>query len=163
MALVAFTGETVVMFAFVLLEESGLDDHLRKVTDFIGCVYLVTVVVISSEGLDGFDAIDRAWGLVIARYGDVSVFGVTFVLTQEALEYAFWMTFSQGQKKEVAAAVIREDTTAERLQFSLVAAFVAVIMQSFACSVILAFYKESTSINEQHRRRAVVSSVFCIH
>jgi hypothetical protein len=135
------------------------------VTDFIGCVYLVTVVVISSEGLDGFDAIDRAWGLVVARYGDVSVFGVTFVLTQEAL----WMTFSQGQEKEVEAAVIREDTAAEMLQFSLVAAFVAVIMQSFACSVILAFYKESTSINEQHRRKAVVSSVYastdkaCLH
>ena len=49
LALVVFIGETVVTFAFVLLEESGLDDHLRKLTDFIGCVHLVTVVVISSK------------------------------------------------------------------------------------------------------------------
>jgi len=77
LALVVFIGETVVTFAFVLLEESGLDDHLRKLTDFIGCVYLVTVVVISSEGLYGFGAIDRAWGLVVARYDDVFVIGLT--------------------------------------------------------------------------------------
>ena len=76
MALVVFTGQTLVMFAFVSLEESGLG-HLRKLTDFIGCVHLVTVVVISSEGLYGFGAIDRAWGLVVARYDDVSVFGLT--------------------------------------------------------------------------------------
>ena len=44
---------------------------------------------------------------MVARYDDVSVFGLTFVLTQEALEYALWMTFSQGHEKgEVEAAVI---------------------------------------------------------
>lgn len=75
---------------------------------------------------------------MVARYSDVSVFGVTFLLTQGALEYACRMAFSEGQKEEEAAAVIREDTTAEILQFSVVAAFVAVIMQPFVCSVILA-------------------------
>ncbi|OEL20092.1 hypothetical protein BAE44_0018889 [Dichanthelium oligosanthes] len=155
---VAAIVEIAAIFTFTLLDEEDLEDHFRKLMDFIASVYLVAVVVVSSEGIYSLHAIQRAWELVGRRFKDITVFSFMFVLMLEALDSAYMMAFSQEEKKDGGPFVIREDTSAEIFKFSLVSAFVAVIAQSFLCAVIVTFYNQDR--NGQHRRRnAVVNEV----
>lgn len=132
----------MVIFISILLEALDLDDELSHNFDnFFTFVFLLTAVVSSKEGLYGFSAAEKAWVLVGERFCEITVLGAASAVLQETLR-AVYMTgiFLPRKKEGVEAQVISENTAADILRFSVVAALLTVILQTFQCSVILTFY-----------------------
>lgn len=143
--------EAMVFLTFEALEEAwddlDLEGSLFELADSFSCVYLLAVIVSSEGGINVFSAISRAWQLVARNLKDTYLLIITCWLLLEALTSVLRTVISQHESKEEgSAAVIWEDTAADVLKFSLVAALMAVTTQTFLCSVLLAFYRQ---INEQ--------------
>jgi hypothetical protein len=131
----------MVIFISIFLEVLDLDDDLSEYFDyFFSLVYLLTAVVSSKEGLYGRDAVEKAWVLVTEKFYEISVLCAASFVLRETLGAVYRTGILLPPKEEVAAHVIREDTAAEIFRFSLVAALLTVILQTFLCSVILTFY-----------------------
>lgn len=86
------------------------------------------------------------------------VVGVMIILVREALEIVYHLLLKYRlvyhQHHVVTTAVSRhDDTTADVVRFSLVAALLHVIMQSFVCTMVLALYRETRNNNRQDIRR----------
>ncbi|KAB8117189.1 hypothetical protein EE612_058863 [Oryza sativa] len=149
-----------VMGNFVLgtLQANGFQDLSRKFDAAFGYGYLLTAVVISQEDVHNFRAVERAWELAGQKLKNVYVVGVMIILVREALEIVYHLLLKYRlvyhQHHVVTTAVSRhDDTTADVVRFSLVAALLHVIMQSFVCTMVLALYRETRNNNRQDIRR----------
>jgi len=140
--LFSLNGANMVIFISILLEALDLDDELSDYLDnFFGFMYMLTAVIFSKEGLYEFSAAEKAWALVGEKFYEITVLGAAFYFLQELLEDYYMSEVHIPRMEEVAAHVIREDTATEIFRFSVVSALLTVILQTFQCSVILAFYR----------------------
>uniref|UniRef100_A0ACD5YDW8 Uncharacterized protein n=2 Tax=Avena sativa TaxID=4498 RepID=A0ACD5YDW8_AVESA len=140
--LFSLNGANMVIFISILLEALDLDDELSDYLDnFFGFMYMLTAVIFSKEGLYEFSAAEKAWALVGEKFYEITVLGAAFYFLQELLEDYYMSEVHIPRMEEVVAHVIREDTATEIFRFSVVSALLTVILQTFQCSVILAFYR----------------------
>jgi hypothetical protein len=141
LGLLVIPGAGVVIFISIFLEILDLDDDLSDYFDnFFALVYLLTAVVSSKEGLYGRDAVEKAWVLVNEKFYEINILCAAYFVLREILSAVYKTGILLPRKEEVVAHVIREDTAAEIFRFSLVAALLKVILQTFLCPVILTFY-----------------------
>lgn len=159
LGLLLFPGAGVVIFISILLEALDLDDELSHYFDnFFTFVYLLTAVISSKEGLYGFSAAEKAWVLVGERFYEITVLGAASAVLQETLRAVYMTGIFLPRKDEVAAQVIREDTVADIFRFSVVAALLTVILQTFQCSVILTFYSSDAGRPTDRQRDRIDAS-----
>lgn len=150
--------EVMGYFVFGTLQANGFEDLSHKFDAALGYGYVLTAVVISQEDVHYFSAVERAWELSGQKLKNVYVVGVMIILVRAAMEIVYHLLLKYRlvyhQHHVVATAVSRhDDTTADVVRFSLVAALLHVIMQLFVCSMVLALYRETRNNNRQDIRR----------
>uniref|UniRef100_J3MZ21 Uncharacterized protein n=1 Tax=Oryza brachyantha TaxID=4533 RepID=J3MZ21_ORYBR len=128
-AMAIIVWEVTSSFASGALEANGFQDLSHKFDDIFGSGYLLTAVVIAREDVLWFRAVERAWELAALRIKDVTAIGVMVLLVEAALDLLYRLAWNNRlREREVI--------------FSLVAALLHVVMQSFLCCMILALYNE---------------------
>lgn len=157
MAVAIVVWEVMGNFVLGTLQANGFQDLSRKFDAAFGYGYLLTAVVISQEDVHNFRAVERAWELAGQKLKNVYVVGVMIILVREALEIVYHLLLKYRlvyhQHHVVTTAVSRhDDTTADVVRFSLVAALLHVIMQSFVHDGLGAL-QETRNNNRQDIRR----------
>ncbi|EEC69083.1 hypothetical protein OsI_37969 [Oryza sativa Indica Group] len=152
-ALAVLGWQTISYYAFGAMQAVDREDLLREFDAIFGCGYLLVIVVVSRENIHGFLAIEKAWGLVFQRFKVVSCISIGFLITLASMDHIYNKEIKTGlsqyhaRKAILSSEAVKEDTTAEILTFSLVAALLDVIMQLVVCPVILVLYRDLNPIH----------------
>lgn len=145
--------QTISYYAFGAMQAVDREDLLREFDAIFGCGYLLVIVVVSRENIHGFLAIEKAWGLVFQRFKVFSCISIGFLITLASMDHIYNKEIKTGlsqyhaRKAILSSEAVKEDTTAEILTFSLVAALLDVIMQLVVCPVILVLYRDLNPIH----------------
>lgn len=131
------------MFIFIsaVVDDLDLDERKsRHFEEFFEFLYMLTIVVASKECKYGFSAPNKACLLAGEKSYEIIVLGTMTLVVQDFLDDFYVDGMRLYRKEQEETPVIREDTVAEIVLFSIAAALLTLVLQVFQCLVILAFY-----------------------